>query len=429
MAADTTAITVTQLTQRIKMALERHPGLATVKVTGEVSNLTNHSSGHSYFSLKDEASQVAAVMFRGDVMANGYRFREGELVEATGAISVYAPRGSYQLVVKRVRGAGAGALAMRFEQLKQQLAAQGYFDTAVKLPLPRWASRIAVITSPTGAVIHDIRHTLARRYPAMQVYLLPAKVQGSTAAASLVQALATATRLAATHQLDALILCRGGGSAEDLWCFNEPEVVRAIAAFRTDTGVPTISAVGHETDFSLADFAADFRAPTPTAAAELVSPDGAAAMGQLDAYLAELDRSLTGRLHLAQQRLDDLLYQAGTHLAQHGSGRTARLTYAWQAVQQAAQGYLHTQGQRLHHLPPALHSAIQARLSGQQLQLAQLGAQLQLHNVTALLHQGYTLTLKDGRRLTSATQVQAGDRLETRFADGSVHSTATGNRD
>ncbi len=281
---------VTQLLARLKGAVEREVGA--VRVVGEVGSCKTASSGHIYFTLKDESAQLACVFYRFQAMSCRVQLREGLRAELTGRATVWEARGALQFTVEKVREAGVGSLQQQFEEMKRRLEAEGLFAAERKRPLPRYPESIGLITSPTGAVIQDMRHRLTQRAPWIRAYLLPVQVQGKGAELGL----AAAVNMWSTPEqyglpkVDFVILARGGGSSEDLWCFNEEVLARAIAASK----IPVVSAVGHETDFTIADFAADLRAPTPTAAIELTTPDAATLGTTLDGF------ALTLRKHLAR---------------------------------------------------------------------------------------------------------------------------------
>lgn len=258
------AITVSQLNRQAKTLLEQ--GMAKLWVEGEISNLSRPASGHIYFSLKDDMAQVSAAWFRQRQRGPAIGFKNGDKVLALGRVSIYEARGNYQLIVEQMEPAGEGVLKQRFDALKRKLLAEGLFDADRKQKLPVMPSRIGVITSPTGAAIRDVISVLGRRFPAVPVVVYPAAVQGDAAPGELVAALQTAI---ARNECDVLIIGRGGGSLEDLWAFNDETLARAIA----DCPIPVVSAVGHEVDFTIADFVADVRAPTPSGAAEIVVPD------------------------------------------------------------------------------------------------------------------------------------------------------------
>lgn len=360
---------VAELTAYIKDLLESDAALIGVQVSGEVSNLTYHGSGHVYFTLKDAQAQVSCAMFRAQARL-APRLSEGQRIVATGDISVYPPRGSYQLVVQAVRAAGLGDLYQRFLQLKEALEKEGLFDPARKKPLPRFPETIAVVTSPTGAALRDILQTLQRRWNRGRVILVPAVVQGEQGPDSIMQALQQAEASGA----ELIILARGGGSLEDLWSFNEARVARAIAA----CALPIITGIGHETDITIADFAADVRASTPTAAAERAVPERAALEASLGEYERQLRNNLQYFINFKRQVLDD---------------------YA-NRLEQAI-------GQRL-------------RESRQLLDLLQ--AKLQGLDMRKLLERGYTLTLHQGQLLRSGKALRPGDEIETLFTDARIRS-------
>ncbi|MEM6348094.1 MAG: exodeoxyribonuclease VII large subunit [Bacteroidota bacterium] len=360
---------VGELTVYIKNRLERDPNLQAVQVQGEVSNLTYHGSGHVYFSLKDNSAQISCVMFR-MYAQKAVRMSVGDKMIVTGNMSVYPPRGNYQLMVQAVRKAGLGDLHRRFLQLKSKLEAEGLFDPARKRPIPALPNKIVLITSPTGAAIRDMLQTIKRRYNRGTVLLIPAVVQGEHGVKSIVEAF----RAAAKTQADLIILARGGGSLEDLWNFNEEAVARAIA----DCPIPVISGVGHETDFTIADFVADLRASTPTAAAEHAVPDLASIIFTLDDYEAQLKRNLQYFIDFKRQVLDDY------------SNR----------LEQATLQFL----QRKRH------------------EVELLATQLKALDIRKLLEQGFSLTLVDGEVRSSAEGIKEGMAIETIFKDGRLES-------
>ena len=273
-AFEPTVLTVSELTGQIKELLEE--GLPAVWVAGEISNMSRPQSGHVYLTLKDDRAQIRAVLWRSTALQLRFALADGLDVICRGTIDVYAPRGSYQLVIRQIEPQGEGALQLALRQLKAKLAAEGLFDENRKRPLPRYPRRVAFVTSPTGAAIRDFLEVIGRRWRGLDVLVIPARVQGEGAAAEIAAGIRAANRLA--HRPDVLVVGRGGGSLEDLWCFNEEVVVRAIVA----SEIPVVSAVGHEIDVTLADFAADRRALTPSEAAELVVPDREELLLRLD---------------------------------------------------------------------------------------------------------------------------------------------------
>ena len=300
---------VSQITDRVARLLQADAVLADVWVSGEISNFTHHSSGHMYMTLKDDTSRLRAVMFQGANRGLRFRPESGMRVFAHGYVGVYRGGGEYQLYIDFMEPAGLGGLFLAFQQLKAKLEAEGLFDAALKRPLPRFPKRVAVATSPTGAAIRDIITVARRRWPAVHIIIIPTLVQGDGAPASIVSSIEQANALAEAGNgdgdgmgIDVLIVGRGGGSAEELWAFNDEMVARAIRSSR----IPVVSAVGHETDFTIADFAADVRAATPSAAAEVVVPDIGVYLRQLEAERARLERSMQRLIAQRQQRLDEL---------------------------------------------------------------------------------------------------------------------------
>jgi exodeoxyribonuclease VII large subunit len=387
-----TAYTVSAVAEYLKASLESDPRLADLMVVGEVSGYRNPSSGHHYFALRDEQSVLRCVMFRGG--RGGQFLSDGSQVICHGRISIYTARGDLQYYVDQVEPDGVGALQKAFEEMRKRLESEGLFESGRKRQLPAMPARIAVITSPTGAVIQDILNVLTRRYPLAEVILIPTAVQGEKAAPEIVRAFQALNTL---DDIDVAIVARGGGSLEDLWSFNEETVARAIFA----SNVPVISAIGHETDTTIADLVADVCAPTPSAAAEIVAPATADLAGEVAGYAARIDeivgrRVADSRSHfelavdrmnlrvpdtaLPRQRIDDLLVRA-------------RLA-----------------GQRL--------------VESSKLRLATVEASLSALGPKKILGRGYTITrLADGKAATSVLQFETGDRMAVTFADGSVDAT------
>ncbi len=369
-------LAVSALNRKAKQLLETH--FSTVWVQGELSNFAQPQSGHWYFTLKDDKAQMRCAMFRNRNQLLRYRPREGEQVLVRGRVSLYEGRGDYQLIAAFMEPAGEGALRLALEQLKLRLEGEGLFDQQNKLPLPQQPAEIAVITSASGAALHDILTVLRRRSPATVVTILPVAVQGNQAAGQIVQALQIAN--SGELSADAIILARGGGSIEDLWPFNEEAVARAIFA----SHIPVVSAVGHETDFSISDFVADLRAPTPSAAAELLSQDVSSLLLRLEACKVQLARLVNQRIaterhaltavsrHLRhpQHRLEEL--------AQRGDELAARL-------QQAVQRKLHACSNDLLHAHTQLSASSPAAIiSEAQLQL-KISAESMRHTMQSLL--------------------------------------------
>jgi len=441
MSTPSEVLSVAQLTRRIRTLLEIQIGA--VWVEGEIGTLRPNRSGHVYFTLKDEQAALSCVLFRSAAARLGMELREGMKVRAFGEISVYEAQGKYQLVVSRMMEQGLGALQARFEELKRRLDAEGLFSAERKRALPRFPQTIGVVTSPTGAALRDILHVLGRRAPWVRVIVAPTAVQGDGAAEQIAKALALLTSGGAVPVPDVIIAGRGGGGMEDLWAFNEEVVARAIVA----CPVPVVSAVGHEIDFTIADFAADLRAPTPSAAAELVVPDGAELRRRLDESAAGMRRMLVRRIAMAgrllAQRSAASLRRAPVNALRQAE---LRLDAAGGALFHALVSRLADHGSRL---DEAGHSLVSRRpdvaIERVSAQVARLGSRagfllssaldrathrceragvlLQSLSPTAVLQRGFSLTLgPDGKALRAADDVRPGDRITTRLATGSLTS-------
>ncbi len=371
---------VSEVTAHIRTVLEQEPAFQNLYIQGEVSNFSRASSGHLYFTLKDENAQLGCVIWRSTAYRLDYTPRSGDQVVAHGAIGVYERGGRYQFYVDRVQPAGRGALYEEFERLKRQLETEGLFDAARKRPLPPFSRRIGVVTSPTTAALRDVLNVLRRRYPLAKVLLAPTLVQGETAPPGIVAALAA---LNARDDVDVILVVRGGGSIEDLWTFNDERVARAIA----DSRIPVVSGVGHETDFTLADFAADVRAPTPSAAAEVVSVDLVEVRAAIAHTIDRLDRALEARLANRQDQVQHL-----TRALEHLSPRL-RLENARQRVDELL---ARADNQMLRHLEVVRHRT------------ETLEARLKALSPAAVLARGYAIVrAAEGRQiLTSAAQMQ-----------------------
>lgn len=426
--------TVTRLNSAVRMILEQDLGL--VWLTGELSNLAMPSSGHWYFSLKDLGAQVRCAMFKGNNRRVVFRPQDGMQVLVQARVSLYEPRGDYQLIIESMQPAGDGVLALRFEELKRRLGAEGLFDEGRKRPLPREPRAVGLVTSATGAALHDMLTVLKRRAPDLPIFIYPTQVQGSAAIGQIVAAIALANRRA---EVDVLIVGRGGGSLEDLWCFNEEGVARAIA----NSAIPVISAVGHEVDVTISDFAADLRAPTPSAAAELVAPDQSARAQRLahlwQRLVQAMNRHQTAARHgfvLLQKRLDhqdpkrrleqqsQRLDELSAHLQQllnqrlhQGERRLANLELRLQAKSPER---LLAAGKRRHQLAQErLHALIAKRQDQASHRLAMLTARLDGVSPLATLGRGYSITrTQSGDVINRAAQVNAGQTLVTTLAEG-----------
>lgn len=411
-------------------------------VSGEISGLKLASSGHAYFNLKDASSQIRCAIWKGSMRVLRFKPQEGMAVLARGRIDVYEPRGEYQLIVEALEPQGQGALQLAFEQLKARLDAEGLFAAERKRPLPRFPRRIAIVTSPTGAVIQDMIHVLTRRFPGLHIRLYPALVQGPGSVEAIVEGI---QYFAQSGWGDVLIVGRGGGSLEDLWSFNEEAVARAIAA----SPIPVISAVGHETDFTIADFVADYRAPTPSAAAEIAVRDAAALVETLAAHSARLERAARFRALRLSQRFDDAQFRLRDH-ARARLERLRRLIETHAALIQRAdprlrlaqirqqraaaharlapalQRVLFQRRTRLATLAQRLAPALAQRVAAARARHASLHAALQQLSPLAVLERGYSIVqAADGAVLRDASNTAAKASLSVRLHRGSLQVKVT----
>ncbi len=365
-------------------------------VSGEISNLTRAASGHWYFSLKDAGAQVRCVMFKGRNSYLDWAPKEGDKVEARCTVTLYEARGEFQLTIEFLQRAGLGVLFEAFEKLKGKLQAEGLFDSGLKQAIPAHPKQIGIVTSADAAALRDVLSTLKRRMPSIPVIIYPTPVQGKGAAALIAEAISSADQRA---ECDVLILCRGGGSMEDLWSFNEEVVARAIAACH----IPTISGVGHETDFTICDFVADRRAATPTAAAELVTPSREAMLNTLNQLGAQLKRACLSMLNQRTQALDYLARRLISPMQQ----------IAQQKTQLAQAAY-------------RLNNSMQQQLSAKKQQLLRLSQNLAHLNPRAVLTRGYAFVQnKDGAIINTSAQLQSGEAVSLTFGSGSADATVT----
>ncbi|WP_049292104.1 exodeoxyribonuclease VII large subunit [Franconibacter helveticus] len=433
--------TVSRLNQTVRLLLEQEMGQ--VWISGEISNFTQPASGHWYFTLKDDSAQVRCAMFRNSNRRVTFRPQHGQQVLVRANITLYEPRGDYQIIVESMQPAGEGLLQQRYEQLKQRLAAEGLFDQSLKKTLPSPARQVGVITSKTGAALHDVLHVLQRRDPSLPVVIYPTAVQGEDAPGQIVRAIELANR---RDECDVLIVGRGGGSLEDLWSFNDERVARAIFASR----IPVVSAVGHETDVTIADFVADLRAPTPSAAAEIVSRNQLELLRHLqslqqrlemamDYFLASNNQRFTRLHHRLQQQHPQLrLARQQTELVRLkqrlDTAVDARLRRASLQQQRLSQRLSqHTPLPRIHRLQTRLQQheyrlsqLVSARLGASRERFATLAAHLEAVSPLATLARGYSVTqAQDGKLLKQTRQIKPGDTLTTRLADGIVESQVT----
>ncbi len=465
--AETTrrVLTVSELTTQVKRLLEKSIGL--VWVTGEVTNLRVQSSGHVYFTLKDANAQLNCVLFRGESVENRDLLQDGQKLVVQGDLTVYEPRGQYQLVVRAVELQGVGALQLAFEQLKRKLQAEGLFAPERKRPLPKYPQRIGLVTSPTGAAIRDVLHVIQRRNPGLEIIFTPCRVQGEGAAQEIAAAIrllnafarsveslnrstaraiaaSTLPRLNASTSIDLILLTRGGGSLEDLWAFNEEDVARAIF----ESAIPVVSAVGHEIDFTISDFVADVRAATPSAGAEIIT-EGVFASRE---FVAEGPRWMAQRIHRRLEREEENFRQWTQRLTRVHPRR--RLNEKLQLLDDLQAGLLRSVKQRwrqcqvrwqnslqrllrvrpgqllqarernLRELDRRLREQIGQRLKGRRNRFATLEARLRLLSPTNVLERGYSITsdAATGKVIRDAEEVSQGQPLKTRLQKGEIRS-------
>lgn len=388
-------LSVSELNNFIKSMFDGNRLLNSVHVRGEISNFTNHRSGHFYFSLKDEGGQIKAVMFRSSAMKLKFIPENGMKVTVFGSISVFPRDGVYQIYAASMQPDGVGALYLAYEQMKAKLEAEGLFDEAHKNPLPKFPERVGVITSPTGAAIRDIINVLGRRYPLATVYIYPALVQGDGAARTLIDGIDYFDK---SGLVDTVIIGRGGGSIEDLWEFNNEALARRIFA----CSVPVISAVGHETDFTICDFVSDMRAPTPSAAAELAVPDIRELSVTVDVISDRLDRALTRATERARSRLARLT----------DTRAIADFTSVTEAL-----------AVRVNELYRSATNSYESVLAEKRLAFLTNVGKLEALNPLSVMSRGYSVTQKNGKTVSDISDVSVGDVITVRLKDGKINAT------
>lgn len=434
-------LSVTELTRTVRDLVEGVVG--EVWVEGEISNYRKQASGHQYFTLKDDRCQLPCVLFfRPGLRHASIPLAEGMLVHVRGQMTVYEARGQYQLNVQLVQAAGAGLLAAKFEALKRKLAGEGLFDTSRKQPIPAFPKAVGIVTSPTGAAIADMLNILHRRAPWIQILINPVRVQGSGAAAEIAAAVHEFNS-GALPPVEVIVVARGGGSTEDLWEFNEESVARAIAA----SAIPVISAVGHEIDFTIADFVADLRAPTPSAAAELVAPDSAALAARFTQFRGAMERCAKEAIRGGRSRLEFLLRSAlfrepkarleewaqqmdetAERLARRIADRLAaerrRLDAAGSSLREhRPDQLLQMRRQELAAAEERLHRGLEGRLESMQRRLEHAGNLLRVLGPQSTLSRGYSITrTASGEIVRSVEQAPSDTHLITQLADGKIHS-------
>ena len=438
-AAENKIYSVSDLNRETKNLLSSH--FSTIQVEGEISNLSTPSSGHIYFSLKDKKAQIRCAMFKSQQRRLKFKPENGKKILISAQVSLYEARGDYQLIVEKMQEAGAGDLQLAFEQLKNKLLEEGLFELSLKQTLPEIPKQIGVITSPTGAAIHDIISVLKRRFPAIPVLIYPTSVQGESAKLEISRAIETANQ---QKQVDIILLARGGGSLEDLWAFNEECVARAIAA----SNIPIISGIGHEVDFTIADFVADLRAPTPSAAAENAVPNQQTWLSKFQSIEFQLQQQIQRKLSHLQQAtnwLNKRLQQQhpGQQLQRHAQtldNLEIRLTRAIQSKIKHHQNQIlqqnnllqqHNPTQRIirykeqqQYLSNRLNIAIQHKLETLQRKYLSLVQTLNAVSPLATLDRGYAIvSIPDTKTVISSTQqLSIDDKIKTRFADGYIIS-------
>ena len=387
--------TVSQITRKIRASLEHN--FSNISILGEISNVRTPGSGHVYLTLKDKSSQLQAVVFRNIANKIKFELKDGMEVISFGSVTVYEPRGQYQLIINKIEPKGIGALQLAFQQLKEKLVKEGLFDQAHKKPIPFIPQKIGVVTSPTGAAIKDILNIIDRRFANIEILIYPVKVQGESAAQEIAEAI---TELNALTDIDVIIAGRGGGSMEDLWAFNEEVVARSIYNSR----IPVISAVGHEIDITIADLVADKRALTPSEAGELVVPRKDLLLDMLEKLNTRLLQSLTGKLRLSKERL---VRVANSYVMRQPFDRLRR----WQ--------------QRLDEFAQRLNINITHALNTEREKLSGIAGKLESLSPLNVLKRGYTITtrLEDNKSLREAKGLNKGDKIKTNFSKGSVIST------
>ena len=412
--------TVSGLTEQLKTALESR--FARIYVEAEISGWRLYPSGHAYFTLKDSGAQISAVMFSSALARcrAAADLKDGAKVVVYGNVSVYAPRGNYQLIVLAAKLAGVGDLMRQYLELKARLEAEGLFDKARKRPLPFLPRRIGLVTSEAGAVVHDMCKVLGRRFPALEIRLFPCQVQGAAAAASVMRGIEYFNGPdAGGWRADILIVARGGGSFEDLFCFNDESLVRAVAA----SEIPVVSAVGHETDFTLCDFAADVRAGTPSMAAELAVP----VMSEIEQRISVCDRRLSASLRslweFQSQRVDHLAGAMTSALSTSLSDARHRVERAEPALSSALSLALSNAERRIERVSPSMTASLKLRLQAESSRIETLSERLRLLSPYGVLERGYSITTApDGSVVRDAASLKKGVRIRTRFAAGAVES-------
>ncbi|MDD3113174.1 MAG: exodeoxyribonuclease VII large subunit [Candidatus Izemoplasmatales bacterium] len=409
-------LTVSALNRYLKFKFEQDKNLQDVLIKAEVSNFKRHSRGHLYFTLKDDTSQISAVMFFGNAQKLRFEPKEGSQVIVEGYVSVYEVAGTYQVYVTKMSEAGVGDLYRAFEMLKKKMESEGLFQEDRKRPLPKFPQTIGIITSPTGAAVRDIIQIIDRRYPLAMLILYPALVQGDSAKASITEQIEKANRQALC---DLLIIGRGGGSIEDLWAFNEEMVVRAISASK----IPTISAVGHETDFTLSDFVSDRRAPTPSGAAELAVPDRQSLLVAIVDLTKRMKLALSNMLDSHSSHLKELVkatvFQRPLRILETSDLRLTHLVD--RLIQASPKKRIQDKQDHLIRLGQTLNKDMNACLQTSRYRFLMLAEKLDLVNPLGLMKKGFALVKKDQTIVKSVNQLHPQDLVDVQMHDGSIH--------
>ena len=390
-------LTVSRLTQKIQWTL--HDSFPDFWVAGEITNLTQPQSGHIYLTLGDEQAQIKSVIWRSTAKRIGFDLQDGMEVICRGSIDVYPPRGVYQLIIKKIEPQGVGSQQLALKQLHAKLAAEGLFDAERKRPLPRLPKRIGVVTSPTGAAIRDFLQVVSRRWPNLEILILPSRVQGDGAGGEIAAAIRSASRL--QNPLDVLVVTRGGGSAEDLWCFNDEAVVRAIA----DSPIPVISGVGHEIDVTLCDVVADVRALTPSEAAELVIPVKLQVIAGIEELQSRMNAALSARIDVAEQKLKSLEQRR---------------------VLQEPEQLLNVSRRTVDEIELRMGQVVNRYLERRESEIAVFAGRLHAISPLSVLARGYSVTENEqGEIVKSVKELAVGEKIKTRLGSGAVESQIT----
>lgn len=410
-------LTVTQLNEYVRRTLAADPMLRNVCLTGEISNFKRHVTGHWYFTLKDEEAAINCAMFRQSAMSVRFRPENGQKVRVFGSVGLYPKTGSYQFYAEMMEPEGLGDLYLQFEALKQKLASEGLFDAALKKPIPLLPKGIGIVTSKTGAVVHDIARVAWRRYPGIPLYLKPVKVQGDGAAREIAEGIMLLDEM---PEVDVIIVGRGGGSMEDLWAFNEERVARAITLCET----PVISAVGHETDFTIADFVADLRAPTPSAAAELAVPEKETLLNAVDLMKDRMESVLRQKItqkRMALSRLQGRLSEASPVCKRERM--IASLSAARIRLDTLMQNALRARSVSVENLSVRLEPAMEKQLERRRIRLERAALTLRTAGPMETMKRGYAVITRNGSVMRSAEMLQTGDQLTVHLPDGKALTT------